>query len=623
MENTASSSMETRLKILQQIITWKFKPDLIYHEVKVAWTEAHLSALLDYVLKLEGITRSKFSAYNSEILERFEPQNSEKLPEMIVCFMKDLGILFEVPKLIQFSSDNENNLNKNEILAAFMDFLLQLLYHRIASMIPFEDCIDCLEKELHFLVTVLGDTPLINVGAHLLTEFEAVANDAGSLVYSLVFLSDHLIIDNELDALLKRIHHLKLSISKFLYLLPFITNVDINTPNTSVSVDSLFILDSLLYDLDDLVNQEGCPIVDVKDQIKILRQELMLSQSLLKGIRVPPHSDIQELNQTVMRIREAAYEAEYLVNSFLARYAPAWYLTTRLTHVINKIKHIETLLQEIKQNYDIGDLKVSEDVSSPQIPLQAKKNFDLEILYNYSIYQKNHRLLSPQYSPTPFFGNHVRSFRGNCLGSEFYLGSMKLLRVLDYEHTFGSARLIGTEFLVNLRYLVINELPTSIGSLVNLEYLRVDNDKYVHISLLLKMKKLRYLEVTRLSLFKNDGDSSETNNLEVVSRIVIEYLKDEETLKCSPHLRKLKCECDPLFFLENECDPLCIQKKGVYGYRYPDLRFLTKLESLNMTALHGGKIMEINFPSNIKKLTLDWFSPAMGKDVEYWEIAKP
>ncbi|KAK6150800.1 hypothetical protein DH2020_015732 [Rehmannia glutinosa] len=388
MENTASSSMETRSKILQQIITWKLRPDLIYHEVKVAWTEAHLSALLDYVLKLEGITRSKFNTYRRETLEwnrNFEPQNPEKVPEMIVAFMQDLLILFEVPKLHELPYHNKNTLNKNELVAAFIDILLQLLYHRTVSTTSFEDRINSLEKELRFLVTILGDTPFIDTAElkqveNLLAEFEAVANDAGILVHSFIFVSRQIFksigMDKALDALFKQIECLKANITKFLNLLPFVSSAGMN-PKT-VSVDSLFIVDSLLYDLEDLMNREDGPFVNVMDQIKTLHQGLMLSQSLLKDINMPPHSEIEELNETVARIRDVAYEAEYLVNSFLVGDVPLWYLTSRLTHVIHKIKLIGTVLQELKSNYNIGAFKVAEDVSCAEISLQAKSTFEVD-----------------------------------------------------------------------------------------------------------------------------------------------------------------------------------------------------------------------------------------------------
>ncbi|KAK6150802.1 hypothetical protein DH2020_015734 [Rehmannia glutinosa] len=930
------------LSDIQEIIIWRSKPDLIHQETEIPWTVSHITAVLHYVLKLEGISVSQFNAQR-HIDEAWgpkrEPLHKKRMTKMFLSFTHDLRKFFDVPKLHELSSQNK----KNEILAAFIDFLLQLLYDRTTSMVSFADRIDCLEKELRFLVTVLGDTSLIDTAEleqvqNLLVNFEAVADYAGSLVHSLVFLSDRVFksirIDKELDALLKRIYLLKVNINKFLNQLPFISNAAAMTPKTTVSVDSLFILDSLLYDLNDLMNREGGLIVDVKDQIEMLRQGLMLSKSLLKGVKVPPTSEIQELKETVTRIRDVAYEAEYLISSFLSGNAPLWYLTVRLTDVIYKIKLIETMLLEIRKNYDIGALKIAEEFSVEQISSQAKKysevddiivgledtttyildqlvggteqlqiisifgmpglgkttftkkmynhplvdyRFDkrawcvasqtyqrkrllidiltsskseadknkilkleeedlLEGIYkslkgrrylividdiwssnvwddlrrcfpddgngsrilftsrnkdvappntiintlpslsndqcwellekkvfhndpcppklleigkeiaakccglplavvviagflsamdkeesrwknvgerlatyifsehnnpmarilqlsykhlpNYlkpcflyfgafsedaeisaqklirlwvaegfirqeetksaesvakeylmelidkslvmvaqrrwdggvkacvihdllrdlclkiskqanfvklvddtcSIYQKGQHLISLQNPLTPFFGHHVRSFHAECPGSAFYLGSMKLIRVLDFKIVMNYSRLIGTEFLINLRYLVINELPASISSLRNLEYLRVQRivQGYTNIPMvILKMVKLRHLHVTLAAGFEEDCDSSHTNNIEVLSNVSICKLEDEEMLKCSPHLRKLKCGCRPLLVEEN----------GISEYRYPDLRFLTQLQSLEMTEINfrSGKMPDSNF----------------------------
>ncbi|KAK6150805.1 hypothetical protein DH2020_015737 [Rehmannia glutinosa] len=161
-----------------------------------------------------------------------------------------------------------------------------------------------------------------------------------------------------------------------------------------------------------------------------------------------------------------------------------------------------------------------------------------------------------------------------------------------------SANLIGFESLVQLRYLVINKLPESIGSLGNLEFLIVETDYDVYITpAIVKMKKLRYLHAIGAT-FHEDCDSSQSNNMEFLAKVIIVNLKNEEMLKCSPHLVKLKCEFYPLCVEENE------------AYRYPDLSFLTQLESLEMTTTHINRrnisrMMDINFPSNLKKLTLD------------------
>ncbi|KAI3451641.1 hypothetical protein Pfo_008306 [Paulownia fortunei] len=944
-----SSSKDTLSKLFEEIIKWRRRRYMIPDGFKLHWTGLHLSVVGAYVLKLDLNSDFRVLSYakliNVHSNKWFDVDWYDiKYDKIVASFMQELQEFFIVPRLHQlFGRDNAPK--KNELVAAFINFLLHLLSPKTDLIDPFQDQIDSLEKELRFILTVLGDTSLLSEEHEqvqsLLAEFEEVANEAGSLLHSFFFSMDRVFqsMDEGLGVLLKHINLLKANIIKFSNLLPFISTPSI-TPKTS-AMDSLLIVDSLLHDLENLMNREDNPIADVKDHIKMLHQGLIFSQSFIKdiGIGLPQTLEIKELKEPLMRIGDVAYEVDYLITSFLVGDAPFWYLITRLTGVIHKIELIGTGLQEIKKKYDIGALKVAKNFDA-QLSLQAKRNsevdditvgfedeatnildqlvggtehlqiisiygmpglgkttlakklynhpsvnyrfdkcswcvvsqtyqrrslftdilissaserdkdrilnmeeeslvqhiyqslkgrrylividdiwssnawddlrrcfpddgngsrilftsrhkdvappnsiiyalpslsndqcwellekkvfhnercpsklvgigkeiaancrglplavvviagilstmdkeesmwkkvggnlasyiFDggdnymmqiLELSYkhlpehlkpcflyfgafpedteiparklkrlwiaegfiskeqrnssesvaeeylmelihkslvivakrrsdggvkacvvhdllrelclrrgdeenflklvvdvNYSIYQEGRRLPLLKRSLTPF-GQHVRSFHGYHLDSPFYVRNMKLLRVLDFDRVLHTAKLIGVEYLVHLRYLVINCLPASIGSLVNLEYLLVDSG---HLLLgvkipfaILRMFKLRYLHVTTDASFHKDCNSSQVNKLEYLSHIRIKNLKDEEMLKCSPNLRKLKCRCEPLW----------VEEKGTY--RYPDLRFLTQLESLKMTAFHKPVMAEINFPSNIKKLAL-------------------
>ncbi|KAG8379536.1 hypothetical protein BUALT_Bualt07G0099200 [Buddleja alternifolia] len=245
---------------------------------------------------------------------------------------------------------------------------------------PFDDTINNLKEELRCLV-VLGDTTSLLGAAeieqveNLLAEFEAVANEAGSLMYSLFFVTDIDGTGNAVGALFEHIELLKANIINFSNLPPpsSIIKTDIITPEAA-TVDSFSIIVSLLRDLEDLMNREDDLIVC---QIKILHQGLMLSRSFLKDIKVLQLSEMEELKEIVMRIREGAYASEYLIHSLLFGDAPLWYLNIRIPNVIHKIKLIEIGIQDIDKNYDIGALKVAKDFSA-QLSLQAKRNSDVE-----------------------------------------------------------------------------------------------------------------------------------------------------------------------------------------------------------------------------------------------------
>ncbi|KAG8365135.1 hypothetical protein BUALT_Bualt18G0072900 [Buddleja alternifolia] len=867
----------------------------------------------------------KFSRFLCDLRNLLRYGLNDKLfGDMEMSFWKELQELFMVPKLHQLS-DEYRTIKRNELVIAFIIFLLQLLLYHKSYTRSFEDQFDSIQKELRFLVTVLEDTPLqgseLEEVENLVVEFEAVANDAGNLVYSLFFSTDSLKesrMHEALGALSEFIDLVKGNITKLLCLLPLIINADV-TP-IMPTVDSLFIVDSLLYDLEDLMNHA----------------------------KVRRSSEMEEFKEPVMRIKDVAYEAEFLINSYLVGDVPFWYLTIRLPDVVRKIKLIRSGLEEIKTNYDhIGALKVANEFSE-QVSLQpnrssvvddiivgfeekaidileqlvggtehlqiisifgmpglgkttlAKKLYNhplvnyhfhkrswcvvtqtycrrsllIEILIslaseldramvlkmdeerleehiyktlkgrrylivmddvwdscvwddlrryfphdgngcrilftsrikdvpppntviheppslsndqcwellekkvfrsepcppqllrigkeiaancyglplvavvvsgilstvnreestwenvggslasyifdeqnnstmqildlsykhlphylktcflyfaafpegreipvrelirlwiaegfirkeemkslesvaeeylmelidksliiaakrrsdggvkaciihdllrdlclrraekesfmtlatddNYSIYKKHHRIcLSPKVSPlcSQSFGLHVRSLV-HC-DPPSHLSNMKLLRVLTRH-----SRYVGIELLVHLRYLAITCIPASIGNLVNLEFLLIENNRSetderkwtVFISSrILKMVKLRYLRITPEVEFDKDCDSSQMviNNLEFLSNVCIFNLKDEQMLKCSPHLRKLKCKCRPVSENHEDGDK-----------RYPDLCFLTQLESLNMIFFPIGglwKSQKMNFPSNIKKLTL-------------------
>ncbi|KAG8383915.1 hypothetical protein BUALT_Bualt04G0063700 [Buddleja alternifolia] len=233
-----------------------------------------------------------------------------------------------------------------------------------------------------------------------------------------------------------------------------------------------------------------------------------------------------------------------------------------------------------------------------------EENFLKLVDYSYSMYGKHHCLYAPlpsvSINPNTAshlllgrYVRHVRSFICYARESPLNVLDMELLRVLECWSMYCT----DLQTLVHLRYLAINPMPTSLASLVNLEFLFV-HDKVSISSSLLKMTKLRYLRANE-AIFDEDCNSAQMiNNLEYLSTVCIFNVKDEEMLKCSPHLRKLKCKCKPLLS----------EAEGA-SYRYPDLRFLTHLESLKMTTFFGDAISaDINLPLNIKKLTLSGFS---------------
>ncbi|KAG8367815.1 hypothetical protein BUALT_Bualt16G0111900 [Buddleja alternifolia] len=318
----ASTKNKKLLQIFTRRIEWELRPDRY----------SYLSVAISHLLReLESD------------LDHFEERS-----EMVIAYLtKEFEELFMLPKPQQLFQKHK----KKEVVAAFIHFLVQLLSHGIGFIFSFADSINNLKEELRCLVVVLGDTDTTLFGAaeieeNLLAQFEAVANKAGSLVYS--FFAKHLIDGTSIGALFEQIELLKANIISFSNLHPSssIIKTDIITPEAA-AVDSFSTIVSLLRDLEELImNRENDLIVNMKGQINLLHQGLKLSLSFLKDIKVIRLSDIDGLKEVD-------------------------------PNVIHKIKLIEIGIQEIEKKNDIGALKVAKDFSA-QPSLHAKQNSDVE-----------------------------------------------------------------------------------------------------------------------------------------------------------------------------------------------------------------------------------------------------
>ncbi|CAA2969285.1 late blight resistance homolog R1A-3 [Olea europaea subsp. europaea] len=118
--------------------------------------------------------------------------------------------------------------------------------------------------------------------------------------------------------------------------------------------------------------EEDRLIVDVKDQITTLHEELHFSRSFLSDIEVQQD---KELIECVKQLRDLAYEADYIINWYVAEEVFVWYLTLKFSNFIQKNKLIRTALQEIKLNHGINDLEVGE--SPREVSSQVAKSIPI------------------------------------------------------------------------------------------------------------------------------------------------------------------------------------------------------------------------------------------------------
>ncbi|KAL2552791.1 putative late blight resistance protein-like protein R1A-6 [Forsythia ovata] len=289
----------------------------------------------------------------------------------IVCVLEGF---FSFPK-VQMSKIAPTP-SPNEAVAVFIDFLLQIseeiLHTESDFIVSVKGSIEILRTELAFLITFLGDTPMhlqpteVEETHNVLTDMEAVVNEVGSFLYSFFFTQDAQVLvtrnlDVALSDLLPKFELLKIKIKN--HCITFLKIPSCVTPNTAVF--SLFIVDSLIDDLKDLMDHKADMIVGVSNQIRAVHEELIFLRSSLTDREFQDHPELEEL---VIPTSDIAYEVEYIINSF----PPVWYLSIRLPQVLEKIKLIRMALEKIRKNQYTGIQKVAE-YPNGQVSLQAEK----------------------------------------------------------------------------------------------------------------------------------------------------------------------------------------------------------------------------------------------------------
>ncbi|KAK4480941.1 hypothetical protein RD792_011799 [Penstemon davidsonii] len=380
-DNNLNESKELTLDETEEIDQALFRK-----EVGLPWNGPTCLAVVLYVMKFDNDVLHNVIKHLDILareLDELEMKNQEERRQkweefsgmFVNSFMLKVRKFFKVPKLHEVS-DKNNSLKKNEILASFMDFLLQILNCEAYINSTEEQRYAVLQKELTFLLSLLGDIPFqfteLEEVKNILAEFEILANEAGSFIYSCIFLIFQVKAKRFIEgrnSLLKMVEVLNVKIEehciKFSKLYPFVVS------RTYDVIDSIFIVDSLIEDLENLMNNQIHLIInEMKVQIIALHEELAISRSLLNYIKLPQDTiHMDELNESLVHIRDVTYEAEYLVNSYVVGNLPLWYLNLRLPIVIPKFKLIRTRLQEIKIIYDVRVLDIKKSFSR-EVPTQ-------------------------------------------------------------------------------------------------------------------------------------------------------------------------------------------------------------------------------------------------------------
>ncbi|KAL2528404.1 putative late blight resistance protein-like protein R1B-17 [Forsythia ovata] len=330
------------------------------------WMGPHFSAFLSYLIKLRpnynhGIFSDLLRVEKSAEL-CYKNKNVTNFLQIMDSFLPELKEFFETPKPQKYLSCS--TFKTNELVASFINFLVEdleeFLGQRYLSVL-FTVQMNPVLKKLKFLLFILGDTPFrcteLEETKNILAEIESIANEAGIFFHSFFFTTNLVketkISEETRSVLLPMFKMVKEKIKK--HCITFSNLPSVTTRNTAL--DSISIVDSILDNLNHLINNKASLIVDVKDQINTLHEELNFSRSFLRDIEVQQN---KELIECEMQLRDLAYEAEYIINWFAVGEVPVWYLTLRLSNFIKKNKLIRTALPEIKLNYGINSLEVVE-----------------------------------------------------------------------------------------------------------------------------------------------------------------------------------------------------------------------------------------------------------------------
>ncbi|XP_022892651.1 putative late blight resistance protein homolog R1B-23 isoform X2 [Olea europaea var. sylvestris] len=319
-------------------------------------------------------------AHEIRLLQKYcgsiQSKGRRKFFELLMSLVQDLRVVFTIPK--QRMSKITPTPHPNELVMVFIDFILQLLEEIMRLepdfIVPVKGSIQNLQTELGFLISFLGDAPLrteVDVTKIILSDIEVVVNEVGNFLYSLFSTRDDRVLETvrlslSLSDFLKKFELLKKRIEEHCITVPNLPGCDA----TKSRVISFFAVDSLLDDLEDLINYEADRIVPVKDQIIMLAEEISLLRSTLNYIDVARHLQLEEL---AMKTRDLAYEISYVINSV----TPVWYLTLRLSQLLEKIHLFKKAIQEKKSGSIDAGIPEGE-YPCEQIQPQAKELKNLE-----------------------------------------------------------------------------------------------------------------------------------------------------------------------------------------------------------------------------------------------------
>ncbi|KAL2559337.1 putative late blight resistance protein-like protein R1B-16 [Forsythia ovata] len=233
---------------------------------------------------------------------------------------------------------------------SLFDNLMQLLNCNSSFIIPLKDKIAILHQDLRFMRALLMDPPPRKHDEDeedKLEKFiEDLINDTKSIIPS--FYADEMKEEttNEMNLVLSSF------LDKFKLIKSQVRDNYIEVPRKSqfmfFGTDELPFIDSVLKNLDELLNFSADSIVSLKHQVETVHGELVVLKLLLKDIL--ENCNKHELADLMEHVIDVTHEAEHVINSYVVGYVPSWYQMLKISDLLEEFNLVKTELAEILNN---------------------------------------------------------------------------------------------------------------------------------------------------------------------------------------------------------------------------------------------------------------------------------
>ncbi|KAL3833962.1 hypothetical protein ACJIZ3_008698 [Penstemon smallii] len=224
-----------------------------------------------------------------------------------------------------------------------------------------------LQEELSFLEDLVIRYPLKDDGEReklldVRVNVEVVARNIGSFVYQAVEKGNKIMsVENglvpELTDLVEKVKFIRVQVMDTIFLIDF-NRFGWKFPQTDRLGNLKYLINNLKEYLMDCKTHDL--IMDWKDQVQIILDDLIMFESFLKKIGDDNITLDCELEDLSIRINNSSYEAYYIINSLYARVCPISYRSVLISDFLERMKLIKTDVQEIIEKKSM-DKNISED----------------------------------------------------------------------------------------------------------------------------------------------------------------------------------------------------------------------------------------------------------------------